>query len=240
MFKLTGQVLSKIGRNIAIDNVERVYKNEKGEVVDEKTGKYPEVTPGKYTVTITKIPDNYEFKEKLQGKTSKVEVPAGGQGKHEAVIETLLGGLDILITEEPSGRVVPHAKVTVTMPDGTKVECETDDNGMITQFAKKDQFGNYTSPLGEYTYVVTWVPDGYTVTLNKENKGTVTAGNLTSLESKIATKSESKTDKTTTNTKTTTSKKTGDTTPIALVVILMGLSLAAATAIVIKRRKNRA
>ena len=214
--------------------------NEKGEVVDEKTGKYPEVTPGKYTVTITKIPDNYEFKEKLQGKTSKVEVPAGGQGKHEAVIETLLGGLDILITEEPSGRVVPHAKVTVTMPDGTKVECETDDNGMITQFAKKDQFGNYTSPLGEYTYVVTWVPDGYTVTLNKENKGTVTAGNLTSLESKIATKSESKTDKTTTNTKTTTSKKTGDTTPIALVVILMGLSLAAATAIVIKRRKNRA
>ena len=38
MFKLTGQVLSKIGRNIAIDNVERVYKNEKGEVVDKGFG----------------------------------------------------------------------------------------------------------------------------------------------------------------------------------------------------------
>ena len=38
MFELQGKVLSKIGRNIAIDNVERVYKNDKGEVVDKGFG----------------------------------------------------------------------------------------------------------------------------------------------------------------------------------------------------------
>ena len=164
------------------------YKtNDKGEVVDSTTGKYPELTPGKYTVKITKIPDNYEFKDKLDGQESTVEVPQGGQGKHEAVIETLLGGLDIIVVEEDTGRVVPGAKVLVTKPDGTTEECVTDKNGMITKFAQKDEFGNYTSPLGKYTYKVTWVPDGYKVTLNEENEGVVKKGELTSLESKINT-----------------------------------------------------
>ena len=38
MFNLQKTVLSKIGRNVAIDNVERVYKNDKGEVVDNGFG----------------------------------------------------------------------------------------------------------------------------------------------------------------------------------------------------------
>ena len=38
MFRMQTQVLSKLGRNVAIDNVERVYKNQNGEVIDTGFG----------------------------------------------------------------------------------------------------------------------------------------------------------------------------------------------------------
>ena len=225
-------------------NVIGVYTtNEKGEVVDS-TGKYPKVPAGDYHVKITKVPDNYTFKKKLDGQESDVKVPENGQGRHEAVIETLLGGLDIIVIEETTGRVVPGAKVLVTKPDGTTEECVTDDNGMITKFAQKDEFGNYTSPLGKYTYKVTWVPDGYKVTLNEENEGVVEAGKLTSLESRIDTKTKTTTPTKTTNTTTTTtsaakSVDTGDHMNVIPFIILMIVSLISSIVVIIRKRRLR-
>ena len=84
--------------------------------------------------------------------------------------------------------MVPEATLVITTPDGEKHTFTTDENGQITEYAKKDEFGNYTSEPGEYTYTVTEVPEGYRVTVGEEQTGKVETGKLTELEAQIAPK----------------------------------------------------
>ncbi len=161
------------------------YKtNEKGEVVD-KDGKIPTVPSGEYTITVSDVPTGYDVKT---GEVGKVVVPKDGEGHHEAVIATDLGGIIITVYDEETNEVVSGAKVVIKTPSGEEKEFVTDENGQITEYAKKDQFGNYTSEVGEYKYTVTEVPEGYRVTTGKEQTGKVETSKLTELEAKIAPK----------------------------------------------------
>jgi len=160
------------------------YKtDENGEIVDEN-GNVPTVPAGEYTVTVTEVPDGYDVKT---GETGTVTVPKDGEGHHDAVIATDRGGILITVLDEKTGEPVSEATVEVTQPDGTTKTYITDENGQVTDYAKKDDYGNYTAETGDYTYKVTKVPDGYHVTVGEEQTGTVETGKLTELEAKIAT-----------------------------------------------------
>ena len=167
------------------DGKKTTYKtNEKGEVVD-KDGKIPTVPSGEYTITVSDVPTGYDVKT---GEVGKVVVPKDGEGHHEAVIATDRGGIIITVYDEETNEVVSGAKVVVKTPSGEEKEFITDENGQITEYAKKDQFGNYTSEVGEYKYTVTEVPEGYRVTTGKEQTAKVETSKLTELEAKIAPK----------------------------------------------------
>ncbi|MCR5214131.1 MAG: LPXTG cell wall anchor domain-containing protein, partial [Eubacterium sp.] len=163
------------------------YKtNSKGEIVDEN-GNTPEVPAGDYKVVITDVPDGYKVKT---GETGNVTVPENEIGKHEAVINTERGGIIITVYDEKTGEVVPNAKVKITTPDGKTATFVTDSEGQVKEYAKQDEFGNYTQKPGEFVYEVTEVPEGYKVTLNKKQSGTVEPNKLTSLIAKIAAEDE--------------------------------------------------
>ena len=161
---------------------EKTYKtNEKGEIVDEN-GNYPDVTPGKYTVKVVKVPEGYDVKT---GETGDVVVPKDGIGKHEAVIKTDRGGIIITVYDEETGDVVPNAEIEITTPDGKTQKFITDKNGQVTEYAKKDEYGNYTQKPGTFTYKVTKVPEGYKVSVGELQDGIVEANKLTELEALI-------------------------------------------------------
>ena len=165
------------------DGTTKTYKtDEKGEVKDEN-GKELEVLPGNYEVTVTDVPKGYDV---TTGETGTVTVPKNDEGHHEAVISTDRGGIIITVLDEETDLPVPNATVVVTEPDGTTKTYTTDENGQVTDYAKKDTFGNYTAETGDYTYKVTKVPTGYHVTVGEEQTGTVVTGQLTELEAKIA------------------------------------------------------
>ncbi|MBR0146091.1 MAG: LPXTG cell wall anchor domain-containing protein, partial [Eubacterium sp.] len=171
------------------DGTKTTYKtNEKGEVTDEN-GDVLEVLPEDYKVTVTKVPEGYDV---TTGETGTVTVPDGGEGHHEAVIETDRGGIIITVLDEKTNLPVKDATIEVTEPDGTKKTYTTDENGQVTDYAKKDEYGNYTAETGDYTYKVTQVPVGYHVTVGEEQTGTVETGKLTELEAKIATEDTGK------------------------------------------------
>ena len=161
---------------------EKTYKtNDKGEIVDEN-GNTPEVPSGDYTIVITDVPEGYNV---TTGETGTVTVPKNDTGKHEAVISTERGGIIITVFDEETGSVVPGAKITITTPDGKTNTFVTDVNGQVTEYAKRDQFGNYTEVPGTFKYVVEEVPTGYSVTTGKVQTGTVVKNKLTELVAKI-------------------------------------------------------
>ena len=167
------------------DGKTRTYRtNENGEIVDEN-GETPTVPAGKYTIKITEVPEGYDVKT---GEVGEVEVPKNEEGHHDAVIATTRGGIVIEVLDEDTDEPVPGAKVRVITPDGEEHIFITDEEGKIDEYAKKDEFGNYTAEDGKYTYTVIEVPDGYQVTVGKEQEGEVTPGKLTELEAKIAPK----------------------------------------------------
>ena len=157
--------------------------NEKGEIVDEN-GKVPTVPAGTYTVVVTDVPVGYEVKT---GETGTVVVPKNDEGHHDAVITTDRGAIIITVTDEETGEPVENAEVEVITPSGEKKTFTTDENGQVTEYAKKDEFGNYTAEQGTYTYTVVKVPENYTVTVGEKQTGEVVEGKLTELEAKIAT-----------------------------------------------------
>ena len=161
------------------------YKtNEKGEIVDNN-GKTPELPEGEYTVVVSDVPKGYEV---TTGESADVTVPKNDTGRHEAVIKTTRGGIIITVYDEETGNVVPGAEVTITTPDGVTKTFVTDSDGQVKEYAKKDQFDNYTQLPGTFTYVVTKVPEGYKVTTGESQTGTVVADKLTELVAKIAPK----------------------------------------------------
>ena len=190
------------GAKVTVDGTEYTT-DENGKVT------LTDIPAGDYDVAVTEVPEGYDVKT---GKTGTVTVPEGGEGTHEAVIATKLGGLIITVMDESKNDAgVAGIDVEITKPDGSKVTLTTDENGQITDFAQKDTYGNYTSATGEYKYSIVedTVPDGYTVTVNSTNSGTVTAGKLTELESKI---NPEETKATTETTETTESSETTETT----------------------------
>jgi uncharacterized surface anchored protein len=189
------------GAKVTVDGTEYTT-DENGKVT------LTDIPAGNYDVAVTEVPEGYDVKT---GKTGTVTVPEGGEGTHEAVIATKLGGLIITVMDESKNDAgVAGIGVEITKPDGNKVTLTTDENGQITDFAQKDTYGNYTSATGEYKYSIVedTVPDGYTVTVNPSNKGTVTAGNLTELESKIDLEETTETTETTESSETTETTET--------------------------------
>jgi 5-hydroxyisourate hydrolase-like protein (transthyretin family) len=191
--KLTVHVIEKTSeRDVPGAEVEVEYPDgtkktfttdENGEIKDED-GNDVIVPTGEYKVTVTKVPDGYDV---TTGETGTVVVPRDDEGHHDAVIETERGGIIITVIDEKTGEPVSNATVEVTEPDGTTKTYTTDENGQVTDYTEKDEYGNYTAEPGDYTYKVTKVPDGYHVTVGEEQTGTVEPGKLTELEAKIAT-----------------------------------------------------
>ena len=150
--------------------------NENGNIVDENGNEVLTVTPGDYTYKVTKVPDGFKV---TVGQTDTVKVPANKEGHGEAKILPK-SGLKITVVDEVTNKPVPGAEVEVKKPDGSTEILKTDENGEITKFVDD-------TPVGDYTIIVKKVPEGYTVTVNKEQPAKVTRGNLTSVISKINT-----------------------------------------------------
>ena len=183
----------KSGKDVKEATVEVTYPdgttktfitNEKGEIVDEN-GEVPTVPVGDYLITVTDVPEGYDVKT---GETGEVTVEKNKEAHHDAVISTDRGGIIITVYDEETGDVVPDAVLEIEQPDGTVKTYVTDKNGQVTEFAKKDEYGNYTAEPGEYRYTVIEVPEGYRVTTGEEQTGTVVEKELTELEAKIAPK----------------------------------------------------
>lgn len=77
------------------------------------------------------------------------------------------GDAEIIVKDEVTGNPVPGASVIVTAPDNTNRKYTTDGNGRIT-IPQQDP--------GDYKVEVIEVPEGYTVTQNKQTTITVVAG----------------------------------------------------------------
>lgn len=77
------------------------------------------------------------------------------------------GEAEIIVKDEVTGNPVPGASVIVTAPDNTKRKYTTDGNGRITIPQQNP---------GDYKVEVIEVPEGYTVTQNKQTTITVVAG----------------------------------------------------------------
>ena len=154
----------------------RFRTNSNGNITDEKGNEVLDVNPGKYTFKVTKVPTGYKV---TTGATGEITVPENKEGHGEAKILPK-SGLKITVVDEVTGKPVPGAVVEVKKPDGTTETVTTDENGEINKFADD-------TPTGDYTITVKKVPDGYTVTVNKEQPAKVTRGSLTSVISKINT-----------------------------------------------------
>lgn len=153
---------------------------------------------------------------------------------------TEVGGMEVQVRDEKTKEPVPNAKVEITYPDGRRDVCTTDENGTIT---KKG-----LTP-GDYTVTVIEVPEGYDVTTGKEETVTVEAGKTAKhvIEIKTAT-AGAQTDNTQgTDTATASSQsvdasssnaaKTGDSFPVAMLVLL--LTGAAATILILGYSKRK-
>ncbi|MBQ7776671.1 MAG: carboxypeptidase regulatory-like domain-containing protein, partial [Lachnospiraceae bacterium] len=154
-------------------------KNGKGKVVAEKTtDKNGEATieklpTGKYTVTITEVPDGYTV---TTDKKVTQEVKANETTEYEYKVDKF-GDLTITVTDEKTGDKVPNAKVEVKDEKG-KVIAEKTTN-------KKGEATVEDLPTGKYTVTITEVPDGYTVTTDKAVTQEVKANDTTDYEFKI-------------------------------------------------------
>ena len=148
--------------------------NANGKITDENGNELIDVTPGKYTFKVTKVPTGYKV---TTGATGTVRVPANGTGEGEAKILPK-AGLKITILDEVTDKPVPDATVEVKFPDGTTKTYKTDSNGEINDLEDD-------TPTGDYIITVKKVPEGYTVTVNKEQPAKVTKGKVTSVVSKI-------------------------------------------------------
>ena len=150
--------------------------NSNGKITDENGNEVIDVTPGKYTFKVTKVPTGYKV---TTGATGEVTVPANGKGEGEAKIIPK-SGLKITVVDEVTNKPVPGSTVEVKFPDGSTKTYTTDSKGEVNDLADD-------TPTGDYTVTVTKVPDGYTVTVGKEQPAKVTRGNRTDVVSKINT-----------------------------------------------------
>ena len=155
----------------------RFRTNSNGNITDDSGNEKLEVMPGDFTYKVIEVPVGYKV---TKGATGTVTVPVNKEGHGEAQILPK-AGLKITVLDEATGKPVPGAEVEVKKPDGTTETVTTDQNGEITKFEDD-------TPTGDYTITVKKVPEGYTVTVNKEQTAKVVKGNVTSVVSKINTK----------------------------------------------------
>ena len=155
----------------------RFRTNSNGNITDDSGNEKLEVMPGDFTYKVIEVPVGYKV---TKGATGTVTVPVNKEGHGEAQI-LQKAGLKITVLDEATGKPVPGAEVEVKKPDGTTETVTTDQNGEITKFEDD-------TPTGDYTITVKKVPEGYTVTVNKEQTAKVVKGNVTSVVSKINTK----------------------------------------------------
>lgn len=139
--------------------------------------------------------------------------------------ETEKGNLIITIHDEKTGKVVPGAKISVTSPNGKTKNYTTNNNGQVS--IKNAQ-------TGDYTLTVTDVPDGYTVTKNKELDVEVVKNKTTTAIVEI-----NKDGGVSVTTKTTkSSAKTGDTFPVIPVVSAFMIAILGLVTLSFKKKQD--
>ena len=152
----------------------RFRTNQNGYIFDDNGNEVLKVTPGKYTFKVTKVPDGYKI---TTGDGGDVDVPENGSG-HGLKEIIPAGGLTIIVVEEGSDYIpVPGATVEIIKPDGTKENKKTDSEGKIKDYENTE--------VGEYKVTVIEVPDGYKVTVGKQQKVTVIQKDIKKLIAKI-------------------------------------------------------
>jgi len=109
---------------------------------------------GDYQVTIKEVPNNYEVTTDEE-ITSKVEPNKTTEFVYKV---DKFGNLNIIVKDD-DGRVVPKAELEIEYPDGKKETVTTDENGKVEL---------ERIPVGEHKVTITKIPEGYTVTTDKE------------------------------------------------------------------------
>ncbi len=178
-------------------------------------------TPATTTATVVKGDDN----------THKVEAPKVSGEK---------GDITITVTDKETGKLVPGADVQIKDPSGVITTTQTDNNGKIEL---KD------IPTGDYTIVITDVPDGYTEPDKTPTSVTVVAGpnptvNIL-IKKPVATGGVSAGGGTPASTPSKSSNeiiakapKTGDITYIPFAIAMMAISMVGLAGIVVYRKKT--
>lgn len=144
-----------------------------------------------YTIHEVAAPSGYEvatditFQVGADGKITDVVAAASSNAETGLIVmldaakkgsdkdgseSTGTGDLIVTITDEKTDEPVPGAKVEITTPNGSKTNHTTDETGSIII---------KNTATGDYTVVITEVPQGYTVTTNKEIVVTVEKGQTT-------------------------------------------------------------
>ncbi len=132
------------------------------------------VSGGDYSVELNKIPEGY--KVTTDKKLYKTVVP-GAETVFEFKIgiadESQLGNLVIVVTDERTGARVPRARLRITGPANYNSTAVTNESGEAAVYRLRP---------GDYTVTITEVPEGYTVTTNREIVKLVAARQTTNFE----------------------------------------------------------
>jgi len=128
------------------------YGNEVGKVTDNNGNvELTDWIVGDSTITIVKVPQTNVLP--TPATTTKTVVKGDNVHKVEAPkVSGEKGDLTITVTDKETGKLVPGATVQIKDPSGTITTIKTDSNGKIEL---KD------TPVGDYTIIITGVPDGY-------------------------------------------------------------------------------
>ncbi len=189
--------------------------NYSNEVTTDASGKVSvkDLPVGSYTVTIPTANNGYvtldataatETKDVTANQTTKYtfelekEVatpsattpstdnkPGDNTPTEDTPSKTQSGNLTITVVDEKTGDPVPGAKVEITYPDGNTTVKTTDANGEIDLS---------DVPVGKYTVNVKKVPDGYTVTTEKDFSVSVKKNETAKKKVKIKTQKEKSTE----------------------------------------------
>ncbi len=215
------------------------YGNEVGKITDNNGNvELTDWIVGDSTITIVKVPQTNILP--TPATTTKTVVKGDNVHKVEAPkVSGEKGDLTITVTDKETGKLVPGADVQIKDPSGVITTTKTDSDGKIVL---KD------IPVGDYTIIITGVPDGYTKPDKTPTSVSVVAGpnppvNIL-IKKPVATDGENvsnpapSTPSKSSNEIIRKAPKTGDTgyTPIALA--MMVVSIVGLAGIVVYRKKT--
>ncbi len=110
------------------------------------------------------------------------------EGKSEKAAENSKGTLIVTVKDEKNGKRVPDAKVVITDSKGITSSYTTDNNGKVTV----EEIATGTAKV-----VVTEVPEGYTVTIDREFSTDVEENKVTEISTASGQSEEGKSEKST-------------------------------------------